>query len=132
MPPLIAPNQNPHTGDEPHRTALKSEISNLKSAGAPPLLLQEFDSLAETPDAVSKIRSLILDLAIRGALVPQNPDDSPASNLVQLAKAQKKEQPKPQRASIGNGPTQQPPFASPQGWCWSRRQKNSNPHSKRP
>jgi hypothetical protein len=53
----------------------------------------------ETPDAVPKLRSLILDLAIRGALVLQNPDDPPASNLLRLAKSQMKEQPKSRRSS---------------------------------
>ena len=69
--------------------------------GAPNLLLQEFESLADTPDAVPKLRAFILDLAIHGALVPQNPQDLPASKLVELAKAQMKEQRKPQRGSNG-------------------------------
>jgi len=41
-------------------------------------LLEHFDALAETPDAVEKLRKLVLDLAIRGRLVPQNPKDEPA------------------------------------------------------
>jgi type I restriction enzyme S subunit len=34
-------------------------------------LLQHFDTLAETPDAVAKLRTFVLDLAVRGRLVPQ-------------------------------------------------------------
>jgi len=34
-------------------------------------LLQHFDTLAETPDAVAKLRAFVLDLAVRGQLVPQ-------------------------------------------------------------
>lgn len=98
---------------------MKSQISNLNSGGATALLLQHFESLADTPDAVPKLRSLILDLAIRGALAPQNPDDPPASNLVQLARSQTKEPRRPQRASNGNGSTLQPPFALPPGWYWT-------------
>jgi type I restriction enzyme, S subunit len=87
---------------------------------APNLLLQEFESLADTPDAVPKLRAFILDLAIRGALVPQNPQDLPASKLVELAKAQMKEQRKPNRASHGDEPNPPPPFPPPQNWCWTR------------
>jgi type I restriction enzyme S subunit len=82
-------------------------------------LFQNLECLADTPDAVPKLRSLILDLAIRGALVLQNPDDSPATNLVKTAKFQTNEQHQPQRASYGNASTQQPRFALPQGWCWT-------------
>ena len=99
---------------------LKSQISNLKSAGAPPLLLQEFDSLADTPGAIPKLRALILDLAIRGALVPQNPQDLPARKLVEFAKVRMKEQRKPHRSSNGDDSNPPPPFPPPQNWCWTR------------
>jgi type I restriction enzyme S subunit len=41
-------------------------------------LLQHFDTLAETPEAVEKLRKLVLDFAIRGRLVSQNSKDDPA------------------------------------------------------
>ena len=34
-------------------------------------LLQHFETLAETPEAVEKLRGFVLDLAVRGRLVPQ-------------------------------------------------------------
>src|SRR5581483_2712718 len=40
-------------------------------------LLRHFDTLGETPDAVSKLRALVRDLAIRGRLVPQEDKDDP-------------------------------------------------------
>jgi type I restriction enzyme S subunit len=43
--------------------------------------LENFDAIAEAPSGIQKLRSLILDLAVRGKLVPQNPEDEPASNL---------------------------------------------------
>ena len=49
-------------------------------------LLQHFDTLAETPDAVEKHRKLVLDFAVRGRLVPQNPKDNPAIQLNEQAK----------------------------------------------
>ena len=40
---------------------------------------------------ISKTKSKILDLAIRGQLVPQNPDDEPASVLLERMRAEKEE-----------------------------------------
>jgi type I restriction enzyme, S subunit len=38
-------------------------------------LLENFDRIAEAPDAVSHLRRFILDLAVRGKLVEQDPND---------------------------------------------------------
>ena len=38
---------------------------------------------------IDKIKQKILDLAIRGKLVPQDPNDEPASALVEKIKAEK-------------------------------------------
>ncbi len=48
----------------------------------PGRLLQYFDQIAEAPDAVPRLRRFILDLAVRGELVEQDPNDEPASNLL--------------------------------------------------
>lgn len=45
----------------------------------------------ELNDLVVSAKSKILDLAIRGKLVPQNPDDEPASVLLERIRAQKEE-----------------------------------------
>ena len=42
-------------------------------------------------ELASKAKSKILDLAIRGQLVPQNPDDEPASVLLERIRAEKEE-----------------------------------------
>ena len=42
-------------------------------------------------DIICKTKSKILDLAIRGNLVPQNPDDEPASALLERIRADKEE-----------------------------------------
>ena len=49
---------------------------------------EEKEILAET---VSLTKSKILDLAIRGKLVPQNPDDEPASVMLERIRAEKEE-----------------------------------------
>ncbi len=52
------------------------------------LIENEKDDLKEF---INKVKSKILDLAIRGQLVPQNPDDEPASALLERIRAEKEE-----------------------------------------
>lgn len=42
---------------------------------------EHFDTLAEAPNGIQRLRELILDMAVRGKLVPQDPEDEPASLL---------------------------------------------------
>jgi type I restriction enzyme, S subunit len=49
---------------------------------SPTQLLQHFDRISEAPDAVLRLRRFILDLAVRGKLVEQDPGDEPASELL--------------------------------------------------
>lgn len=54
--------------------------------------IEQYD--IETEDLstiINKMRTKILDLAIRGQLVPQNPDDEPASVLLERIRAEKDE-----------------------------------------
>ena len=44
--------------------------------------LVHYERIADAPDAISRIRKFILDLAVRGKLVEQNPADEPASELL--------------------------------------------------
>ncbi len=48
----------------------------------PDCLLKHFEQISEAPDAVPSLRRFILDLAVRGKLVEQNPADEPASELL--------------------------------------------------
>ncbi len=45
-------------------------------------LLALYERVAEAPDAITRLRRFILDLAVRGKLVPQDPKDEPASELL--------------------------------------------------
>jgi type I restriction enzyme S subunit len=47
-------------------------------------LLALFEPISEAPDAISRLRRFILDLAVRGKLVEQDPEDEPAEE--QLAR----------------------------------------------
>ena len=56
------------------------------------LLIDQMDhSKAEFLDAIRCTKSRILDLAIRGRLVPQDPEDEPASVLLERIRAEKEE-----------------------------------------
>ena len=46
------------------------------------LLEQHFDTAFAAPDGIKKLRELILTLAMQGKLVPQDPSDPPASQLL--------------------------------------------------
>lgn len=46
------------------------------------VLSEHLPLLATAPDGIQKLRGLILELAVRGKLVPQDPKDEPASELL--------------------------------------------------
>lgn len=46
------------------------------------LLTDNLPLLAGAPNGIKKLRELILELAVRGKLVPQDPNDEPASELL--------------------------------------------------
>ena len=46
------------------------------------VLSEHLPLLATAPDGIQKLRGLILELAVRGKLVPQDPNDEPASELL--------------------------------------------------
>ena len=48
-----------------------------------------FDLMADAPNGVQKLREMILQLAVQGKLVPQDPKDEPASVLLEKIKAEK-------------------------------------------
>jgi type I restriction enzyme S subunit len=52
--------------------------------------LENFDAIAEAPGGIPKLRSLILDLAVQGKLVPQNLEDESASKLLERLKVERK------------------------------------------
>ena len=71
-----------------------------------------------------KLRQKILDLAIRGKLVPQDPNDEPASILLERIKAEKErliKEGKIKRSKKSDTPHyENVPFEVPKGWAWTR------------
>jgi type I restriction enzyme S subunit len=52
-------------------------------------LLEHYEKIADAPDAIARLRRFVLDLAVRGKLVPQDPNDEPASELLKRIAAEK-------------------------------------------
>ena len=83
-----------------------------------------------------KLRHKILDLAIRGKLVPQDPNDEPASVLLERIRAEKEcliaegkfKRPKKSKASSSESHYQKftPPFDIPDSWEWVRLEDIAN------
>ena len=70
------------------------------------------------------LRQKILDLAIHGKLVPQDPNDEPASVLLERIKAEKERlikegKIKRSKQSKTACDKQHYPFELPEGWCWT-------------
>ena len=75
-----------------------------------------------------KLRQKILDLAIHGKLVPQDPNDEPASVLLERIRAEKEKLIKegkikaPKKSKSAGDTSHYPkegPWELPEGWCWT-------------
>jgi len=55
----------------------------------PAQLLVHFSRISEAPEAIPHLRRFILDLAVRGKLVEQDPNDEPASELLKRIQSEK-------------------------------------------
>lgn len=85
---------------------------------------QHFDLLLDRPEAIDALEQTLLQLAVRGLLVPQDPTDEPASALLQKIRAEKdrliatgqikRDKPLP---SVTD---EEKPFELPVGWEWVR------------
>ena len=85
---------------------------------------EHFDTLFTTEASIDALKQTILQLAVMGKLVPQDPNDEPASELLKRIaqeKAQlvkdgkiKKQKPLPPISD------EEKPFELPDGWVWSR------------
>jgi type I restriction enzyme, S subunit len=86
-------------------------------------LLQHFDRISDAPDAIPRLRRFILDLAVRGKLVEQDPRDEPASELLKRIQVEKEQEVKARKngkEKLPPQPVEDNPFQLPEGWCWSR------------
>ncbi|GKR03388.1 type I restriction endonuclease EcoAI subunit S [Aeromonas caviae] len=114
-----------------HQTLVETLLATLtESADSSELaqnwarLAQHFDSLFTTQSSIDALKQTILQLAVMGKLVPQDPNDEPASALLERIAAEKarlikegkikKEKPLPPISE------EEKPFALPDGWQYER------------
>ncbi|ABA59471.1 Restriction modification system DNA specificity domain [Nitrosococcus oceani ATCC 19707] len=87
-------------------------------------LEQHFDTAFSAPDGIAKLRELILTLAMQGKLVPQDPNDPPASELLKEIEAEKRrlvEEKKIKKPKLLPPiKLEEVPYELPEGWEWVR------------
>jgi type I restriction enzyme S subunit len=88
-------------------------------------LLAHYERISDAPDAIQRLRRFILDLAVRGKLVPQDSKDEPASKLLKRIAAEKARQVKEKEIRISKIPKLIDECASPcdlprSNWAWIR------------
>jgi len=90
----------------------------------PQKFLQEFGAVANAPGGVQRLREMILQLAVMGKLVAQDPEDEPASELLKKIASEKAElvrkkeirKPKP----FSEIQDEEKQFEIPENWVWCR------------
>jgi len=78
----------------------------------------------KSPHGIQKLRELILKLAVRGKLVPQDPNDEPASELLKRITSEKakliKEGKVKKQKPLSPISADETPYVLPNGWIWVR------------
>lgn len=88
--------------------------------------LESFGHIADAPGGIDRLRSMILDLAVRGELVPHETDDEPASDFLARVRDERvgsggevrtgrRRALNHKEGAEGSGP----PAPPPPGWAWS-------------
>lgn len=80
--------------------------------------------LTTRTEHIKQLRQTILNLAARGRLVPQDPNDEPAAELLKRIQVEKarlvKEGVQKKEAALPALDLEQAPFSLPVGWSWAR------------
>lgn len=85
---------------------------------------EKFDKFADAPDAVAKMRELVLQFAVQGRLVTQSPDETPAAVLAVTISEDRaafvKARCLARQREFAPVAEDQCPFTLPPGWVWTR------------
>jgi type I restriction enzyme S subunit len=82
--------------------------------------LDTLPAFTARPDQIKQLRQTILNLAVRGKLVPQDPKDEPASDSLANFAVSKARILKGRNWTQGLTNSKNQAFPCPQGWAWSR------------
>ena len=114
-----------------HARLVSTLLATLTDSPSPEALAENwqrvsthFDLLLDRPEAVDALEQTLLQLAVRGLLVPQDPQDEPASELLKKIRAQKDKliaegKIKREKPLLAIAEDEQP-FALPVAWEWVR------------
>ncbi|EKE67445.1 restriction endonuclease subunit S [Gallaecimonas xiamenensis] len=106
-----------------HAAAI-SQLLNAPENSGWPFIQQHFGELYTVKENVAELRKAILQLAVMGRLVPQDPNDPPASELLKEIEVEKQrlieeKKIKKQKPWQPINP-EEVPYMLPQGWEWVR------------
>ena len=116
---------------EQHARLLGTLLGTLTDSSTPEELAanwqrvaDHFDLLLDRPEAVDAVEQTILQLAVRGLLVPQDQNDEPANMLLERIRAERDRliaAGKVKRdKSLPPASEEDPPYELPDGWAWAR------------
>jgi type I restriction enzyme S subunit len=105
-------------------SALTSTADHAQFASAWQRIAGHFDTLFTTEESIAQLKQTILQLAVMGKLVPQDPNDEPASELLKKIAAEKARLVKEGKVKKGRPlPTiavEEMQFELPAGWALTR------------
>ncbi|MEI8612172.1 restriction endonuclease subunit S [Enterovibrio sp. Hal110] len=85
---------------------------------------EHFDTLFTTEQSIDQLKQIILQLAVMGKLVPQDPNDEPAAKLLERIAEEKaqlvKEKKIKKQKALSPIAEDEKPFELPNGWEWCR------------
>ncbi|EOW9108844.1 restriction endonuclease subunit S [Vibrio cholerae] len=85
---------------------------------------EHFDTLFTTEQSIDQLKQTILQLAVMGKLVPQDPNDEPAAKLLERIAEEKaqlvKEKKIKKQKALPPIAEDEKPFELPNGWVWAR------------
>lgn len=88
------------------------------------MMLEQFKIIFDRPEKVKKLRETILNLAVKGKLLEQDPNDEPASVLLERIREEKEklvqENKIKREKSIEEIKLEEVPYEIPQNWSWAR------------
>ncbi|EGU0146047.1 TPA: restriction endonuclease subunit S [Vibrio parahaemolyticus] len=91
---------------------------------------EHFDTLFTTEESIDQLKQTILQLAVMGKLVPQDPNDEPAAELLKKIAEEKaqlvKEKKIKKQKALPPISDDEKPFELPNGWVWERIDNLSN------
>ncbi|MBY8289322.1 restriction endonuclease subunit S [Vibrio fluvialis] len=123
--------QQTETSIEAHQMLVTTLLDTLTNSADADELMQNwarisehFDTLFTTEESIDQLKQTILQLAVMGKLVPQDPSDEPAAELLKRIAEEKaqlvKEKKIKKQKALPPISEDEKPFELPNGWEWCR------------